>query len=138
MTEKGHGGGVELDAHRMGARLLAGIADAGSRRHAPVALKRAHARQDGFEQRGLATLKGSDQGDAARRWLGPLLDGSLSASTDLNHRSLPDRKRAASCGGPDRNARAVVPRPQVRVSTVSRRDCRTHAAAQVTRVAERF
>ena len=58
------GGDRELDAHLVMARLLGGIADAGAGIHRALALDRAGAREDRFEQRGLAALERAHQRDA--------------------------------------------------------------------------
>ena len=57
-------GDVQLHAHAMGARLGAGIADRGARGDATLTLQRAHARQDGFQQRRLAALERAHERDA--------------------------------------------------------------------------
>ena len=54
----------ELDAHLVMARFLGGIADRGAGLDRALPLDRAGARQDRFEQRGLAALKGAHQRDA--------------------------------------------------------------------------
>ena len=59
-------GDIGLDAHRMGARLGAGIADAGALAHRALARRAAAARQNGFEKAGFAALKGADERDQPR------------------------------------------------------------------------
>ena len=58
------GGDRELDAHLVMARFLAGVADGGARLDRALALDRAGAREDRFEQRGLAALERAHQRDA--------------------------------------------------------------------------
>ena len=61
----------ELDAHPVMARFLAGVADRVAGLDAALALDRAGAGEDRFEQRGLAALEWADQRDAAwtrRSW----------------------------------------------------------------------
>ena len=62
------GGGGELDAHAVMARFLAGVADRVAGFDGALALDRAGAGEDRFEQRGLAALERADQRDAA--WTG--------------------------------------------------------------------
>src|SRR5450432_1394639 len=59
-------GDIRLDAHRMGARLGAGIADAGALAHRALARRAAAARQDRLQKTGLAALKGAHQRDQPR------------------------------------------------------------------------
>ena len=58
------GGDVRLDAMAVGARLGAAVADGVAVGDPAGALDGARSLQDGFEQRGLAALKGPDDGDA--------------------------------------------------------------------------
>ena len=53
-----------FDAHLVMARFLGGVADRGAGFDAALALDRAGAREDRFEQRGLAALEGAHQRDA--------------------------------------------------------------------------
>src|SRR5579862_7187862 len=62
------GGGGELDAHAVMARFLAGVADRVAGFDGALALDRAGAGEDRFQERGLAALKRTDQRDAA--WTG--------------------------------------------------------------------
>ena len=55
---------VSLDAHLVMARFLAGVADRGARLDRALALDGAGAREDRFEQRGLAALERAHQRDA--------------------------------------------------------------------------
>ena len=78
------GGDGELDAHLVMARLLGGVADRGAGLHRALPLDRAGARQDRFEQRGLAALERAHQRDA------PGTLGSCAAIAICSrHRRLP-------------------------------------------------
>ena len=78
------GGDGELDAHLVMARLLGGVADRGAGLDRALALDRAGARQDRFEQRGLAALERAHQRDA------PGTLGSCAAIAICSrHRRLP-------------------------------------------------
>ncbi len=57
-------GDRQLDAHVVMARLLAGVADRGARIDGALALDRAGAREDRFEESGLAALERAHQRDA--------------------------------------------------------------------------
>ncbi len=64
VAHESRGGDRELDAHAMVARLLAGVADRGPGVDGALALDRAGAGEDCFEQRGLAALERAHQRDA--------------------------------------------------------------------------
>ena len=59
-------GDVGLDAHRVGARLGTGIADAGALAHRALPRRAAPARQQALEKAGLAALERADDRDQSR------------------------------------------------------------------------
>src|SRR5207253_258834 len=80
VAEKIGRGDRHLDAHVVVARLRTAVADAGARLHRALALDRSGARENCFEQRGLAALEWAHQRNAP---------GTLRTIAVLSHQPPP-------------------------------------------------
>ena len=121
-------GDIGLDAHRMGARLGAGIADAGAFAHRTLARRAAAARQNGFQKAGFAALKGADQRDQPRP-----RNSSIACFRGADHDDPPNFRRWArpSAGGqgPLGRSRLQVWRPDARRQLAAARAAATRSVA---------
>ncbi len=86
------GGDRELDAHAVVARLLAGVADGVAGLDRALARDGTGAREDRFQEGGLAALKRTDQGNAAGT------GGSRTVAAVCCHQRLPPRTRRSGAG----------------------------------------